>query len=554
MKKTIGTYLLESLKKYGVSDIFGVPGDYNLGLLNILEKREDINWIGSCNELNAAYAADGYGRVKGMGTLITTMGVGELSALNGIAGAYAEDVPVVQITGISNRVVTMEKGIVHHTLGDGNFNHFKNAYREVTIEQTVLNVDNAVEEIDRILKIAYINKKPVYIGVPEDIVNIEVEIEGIDACLEYPKTNEKVLKEFIDDMKVILDESKEQFIIADHLAERYKVEKEVDSLVKRAKIPVATLTMGKGIVNENLSYSIGIYNKNIPIIRESDTAILIGTKLSEGFEVEVKNKIEINPFNCKINNRTYNDIFIKDAIEAILKEENYFRSNAVLKEKPSFKECDLSGKLTHESYRNIIESILEEGDILISDEGTSFFNASQVCLPEKVKFIGQSLWSSIGYTVGATLGAAIAERNKRCILMIGDGAFQLTAQEVSTMIREDLNPIIILNNNSGYTIERYVAGATKGYNDITNWNYIDLIKAFNTNVERKVRVDRIETSKELKESLEKAKKDNEGLTFFELKMGKFEAPDSLKLYSKEEAKKDRYKEGIEKQDLPNGIL
>ena len=135
---TVSTYLLDRLSELGIEHIFGVPGDYNLAFLDDVIAHEKLEWIGNCNELNAAYAADGYARIKGIAALITTFGVGELSAINGIAGSYAENVPVIKITGTPTTTVMENGELVHHTLGGGKFNHFSNMYREITVAQTKL--------------------------------------------------------------------------------------------------------------------------------------------------------------------------------------------------------------------------------------------------------------------------------------------------------------------------------------------------------------------------------------------------------------------------------
>ena len=145
MKTTVGDYLIDSLKEYGVKHIIGVPGDYNLSFLDQIDDSEDIEWIGNCNELNASYAADGYGRIKGMAAIATTFGVGELSAVNGIAGSYAENVPVVKIVGIPSSKVVENRKLVHHTLGDGEFYRFNEMFKEVSVAQTILNEINAKE-------------------------------------------------------------------------------------------------------------------------------------------------------------------------------------------------------------------------------------------------------------------------------------------------------------------------------------------------------------------------------------------------------------------------
>ena len=172
---TVGSYLATRLVQLGVTHLFGLPGDFNLTLLDEMLAVEGIDWSGSTNELNAAYTADGYARVgRRPGALVTTYGVGELSAINGIAGSYAEDVPVVHIAGMPSRA-SMERGApLHHTFLDGDFLRFERMFREVTAAQAVLDPRTAAQEIDRVLLIALNTSKPVYLGVPLDVANAPV--------------------------------------------------------------------------------------------------------------------------------------------------------------------------------------------------------------------------------------------------------------------------------------------------------------------------------------------------------------------------------------------
>ena len=113
---SISDYLILRLQKLGVSEFFGLPGDYNFNIIKSVENNPDTNWIGCTNELNAGYAADGYARIKGYGALITTYGVGELSAINAIAGAMAENVPIMKIVGVPSTKHIENKTLLHHNL------------------------------------------------------------------------------------------------------------------------------------------------------------------------------------------------------------------------------------------------------------------------------------------------------------------------------------------------------------------------------------------------------------------------------------------------------
>lgn len=160
---TVGDYLLDRLAELGVSEIFGVPGDYNLQFLDHIVAHPTIRWVGSANELNAGYAADGYGRLRGMSAVVTTFGVGELSVTNAIAGSYAEHVPVVHIVGGPTKDAQGTRRALHHSLGDGDFEHFLRISREITCAQANLMPATAGREIDRVLSEVREQKRPGYI-------------------------------------------------------------------------------------------------------------------------------------------------------------------------------------------------------------------------------------------------------------------------------------------------------------------------------------------------------------------------------------------------------
>lgn len=166
---TIGDYLLDRLVDCGIDRLFGVPGDYNLQFLDRVIAHSALGWVGCANELNAAYAADGYARIKGAGALLTTYGVGELSALNGIVGSYAEHIPVLHIVGAPSTGAQQRGELLHHTLGDGDFRHFARMSEQITCSQALLTAGNACHEIDRVLRDMLTHHRPGYLMLPADV-------------------------------------------------------------------------------------------------------------------------------------------------------------------------------------------------------------------------------------------------------------------------------------------------------------------------------------------------------------------------------------------------
>ncbi|URZ01551.1 alpha-keto acid decarboxylase family protein [Clostridium felsineum] len=548
---TVSEYLFEQLHKLGVKHIFGVPGDYNLTFLDDILKHNDLEWVGNCNELNAAYAADGYARINGISALVTTYGVGELSAINGIAGSYAENVPVVEITGTPSTNVIKEKLCVHHSLGDGDFNHFSNMFKEVTVAQTFLTQENAVEEINRVLVECLKEKRPVHINLPMDVCNKPVicnqivgnEIE--DLVKEKIKSNKEILAEFVKDAKLKIENSKQPVILVDFQVDRYCSRGSLYNLAQKTGFPVASLSMGKGIFPEKDPQFIGIYSGALSSdyirkrVDEADCIISLGIKLTDlntgGFSQGFSDSqiIEINPHSSRIKDKQYNAIFIKDVIDELTLIINHRNSNQ-LNIKSNISQYHLSEekyipksnkKLTQKRFWQRIYEFLKEKDIVIADQGTPFFGSSRIPLPKDSIYINQPLWGSIGYTLPALLGAQLADINRRNILIIGDGSFQLTAQELSTMLKQNIKPIIFVINNNGYTIERLIHGRNECYNDINMWQYNKLPYALTK--EKNFNSYKIENEEELEVVLNNLNKNEESLNFIEVIMDQNDLPKAL---------------------------
>ncbi len=166
---TIADYLVDRLAGCGIDHMFGVPGDYNLQFLDHVIDHPRLCWVGCANELNAAYAADGYARVHGAGALLTTYGVGELSALNGVAGSFAEYVPVLHIVGAPGTASQQRGEMLHHTLGDGDFGHFFEMSIPLSVARAKLTASNACQEIDRVLREMLTERRPAYLMLPADV-------------------------------------------------------------------------------------------------------------------------------------------------------------------------------------------------------------------------------------------------------------------------------------------------------------------------------------------------------------------------------------------------
>lgn len=177
----------------------------------------------------------------------------------------------------------------------------------------------------------------------------------------------------------------------------------------------------------------------------------------------------------------------------------------------------------------MMQTFLQPNDVVIAEQGTSFFGAYDLWLHANNKFIGQPLWGSIGYTLPATLGSQIADTKRRNILLIGDGSLQLTVQALSTMIRYHLKPIIFVINNDGYTVERMIHGENALYNDIHMWDYKALPQVFGGT---DVALHEVNTPQELQRTFDVITANSNQMHFVEVKMHRDDAPEKLRSISK----------------------
>ncbi|MFX3618214.1 MAG: alpha-keto acid decarboxylase family protein [Sporolactobacillus sp.] len=544
---TIGRYLTDRLAELGIRHIFGVPGDYNLSFLDTIMQHPALEWVGNCNELNAAYAADGYARIHGISALVTTFGVGELSAVNGIAGAYAEQVPVVKITGSPTTKIAQEGRLVHHTLGDGDFHHFSRMYQEVTVASASLTENNACQEIDRVLRACVRESRPVYLNLPVDVHVLPAE-QPVEPLLKEEEAVRPDLKEkILEAILPVIEKAKSPVILADYQVARFHAEKVLKQFVKKTGFPIATLSMGKGVYNEEDRQFIGVYSgKTSPDylrerIDQSDCLISIGVKLTDsitsGFSQGFSDNdaIHILPDGITYRDNQFDGINMTEILE-LLAEHLQNHSKESLNLMPQADNTDeefyvqAERKLEQNRFWEMIELFLRKNDVVIADQGTSYFGSETVPLKEGTTFIGQPLWGSIGYTLPALLGTQLADQTRRNILIIGDGAFQLTFQEISTMIRQHIHPIIFTINNDGYTVERSIHGPEEAYNDIQMWHYDQIPAVFGANDQ--MNSYKITTEGEMAAALKDMIAHPDSLRFAEVVMGKMDMPELLGVLGK----------------------
>ncbi|KAF5389314.1 hypothetical protein D9757_003493 [Collybiopsis confluens] len=566
----VGSYLLARLEQLGVTSLFGVPGDFNLGFLDLVEDHEKIDWVGNCNELNASYAADGYARVKqgSVGAVLTTFGVGELSAMNGIAGAFSEMVPVVHIAGVPSLRQQATKPMLHHTLGDGRYDAYTKAAEQFTCSQAILsNAYTAAAEIDRVLSDCVIKGRPVYITLPTDLAYAKISSDRLKVPLpRQPPLNDPDVESFVIDeiVKLVEEAEGEMIVLADACTIRHDALDELHDLLHKTRFPVYCAPMGKSAVDETYERYGGIYVGSItrPEIKEkvesAKLILSIGSLKSDfnsgnfTYSIPTRRTIELHSHWTKIKHADFPEIGMKQLIPKLTARLEGFSAKAQKVFVPPFTAHipEESGNvISHAWFWPRMSQFFRPKDVIVAETGTSSFGILDVPLPKDSVFLAQILWGSIGWTVGSTLGAALAAKDcnlNRTILFIGDGSLQvhmrqLTVQELSTMLRKGLKPIIFVLNNSGYTIERYLHGKERKYNDIMNWKWTALLEVLGDLEGNLSKSYTVNSKKELDRLLEDQKfAAADVMQLVEVMMPKLDAPRALQAQAELSGKANQY--------------
>ncbi|TPR13332.1 alpha-keto acid decarboxylase family protein [Apilactobacillus timberlakei] len=523
----------------GANDIFGVPGDYNLQFLDHITHRQDLKWTGNANELNASYMADGYAREKGFAAFVTTFGVGELSAINGLAGSIAEHVPVLEIVGAPTNNVQNNGSLVHHTFGDHKFDRFEKAHRQLGIKSARLDGEHAIDQINDVAQYIYETKKPAYIILPTNLVEMEVNKSLKDSIPNLFFNKEMNSENSFEQIKSSINNIENPVIVMGHEVDRFNVFNDIKSFSSNNNIPVLDLGLGKGNIDESFSNFVGTYNGQISdesvnkYVANADTVVLIGAKLTDsvtgGFtqQFNEQNTIVLNYENANIYGKSVDKDYNFKTIMTYLSKTKLDLSLPSIKNADNVSEIKPSNnKLTQSFYDKAISQFTSADNTIVAEQGTSFFGLASQKLPKGAKFFGQPLWGSIGYAFPAALGNQIANKNRRIVLSTGEGSLQLTIQELGLAFREKLNPVMFVIDNSGYTVERVIHGMNEPYNDVPNLNYKLMPKAFGAKEDE---YDFIEasTENELFDAIFKAKEEKDKLVLIQVNMEMKDVPEQL---------------------------
>lgn len=484
--ENIGSYLIKQIIGCNVKHVFGVPGDYVLHFFDMLSK-SGLQVINTCDEQGAGFMADAYSRMRGLGVVCVTYGVGALKVVNTTAQAFAEKSPVIVISGAPGITEREKFPLYHHRVRD--FDSQNKMFEQITVASTILdNPETATKEIDRVFSAALHYKMPVYIELPRDVISSHV-IAHNSVSANVMRQDSLALNEAISEAVKMIEGSKKPVIIAGIEMHRLGLQEELVRLAEKYNIPVASTILSKSVINETHPLYLGVYegaigNQNAQeYVESSDCLILLGSLLTDVFlDIFPKliyqgKSIQITTQKLTIQHHSYENVPMKNFVEGLLGSKLEKKPSPQIRhgKKPTLTPIP-NKEITVSRLFQRLNLFVNENTIILCDVGECLFGSIDLVLPSGVGYFSPSHYASLGFAVPAGVAAGFAEPKKRPLVIVGDGAFQMTGLELAVAVRYNLNPIVIILNNSGYVTERVMLDGP--FNDIPPLNHSLLPNVF----------------------------------------------------------------------------
>eukprot|EP01042_Synura_sphagnicola_P001733 gene1733-2034_t len=454
--------------------------------------------IGCCNELNGGYAADGYARAAGFSAFVVTYMVGGLSAINAVAGAYSDDLPLLLISGGPNTNDGPANHILHHTIGEKDFNQQHKCFEPVVAGTFLLrHLEDAAKTIDDAITLTLHKRKPVYLEIACNLAGLPIpKPNPFSVFLPEPVSDPASLQAAVAAATKRIEQAVKPVLLAGVKLRSSEASEAFLQLANALGSAVAIMPDAKGLFPESHDAFMGTYWGSVSsphcaeIVESSDLIIAAGPVFNDfsttGWSTLVTpgKLINAGPNYVVINGSVYNNVQLRDFLEELKRVAPRDKGMSL----EAFKRFYVppapvpiappQEKLSLRETRRQIQELLTPTTDLVIETGDSWFNGQKLKLPDGAKYHFQMQYGSIGWSVGAALGVQLGtEPGRRVVAMIGDGSFQMTAQEISVMIRENAPVILFLLNNKGYTIEVEIHDGP--YNNIKNWDYAGLVNVFN---------------------------------------------------------------------------
>lgn len=568
---TVADYLLTRLKQLNVTDVFQIPGDYVKHFTQALENFDGIKTIGAINELDAGYAADAYGRTRGLGAVSLQFGVSTFSALNAIAGAYVERSPVVVISACpgadARQITNMYDVLYHHSTG--NLKADQQVMEQVTVAAETLSTSvGAPEKIDNLLIAAITHKRPVYIACYKEVWGEPCARPSVKPLQPVVlKSDPAALANAVDNAWGILTKKdndnnnliRNPLIFAGVEVLRFGLSGLLQQLINASGFLYTTTTLAKTVLDEKGDKFIGTYSDAASIqsvsdtVKKSDCIITLGTIITDDYLWFIENKyaqmILSTNEATRVGNLTYEGVTMKDFMEALLdrfkQDKDYplkvkapaqpvYPKPWIDNSDPKYNDKDKQHHITYNRFFQHAMKFLQDNDLLKETVFTlgvssSLYVATNAYGLSQNSFLSSAAWQCIGFETGAASGAQLGS-GKRAWSIAGDGGFMMVCQSLSTLARNNLDTVIFVMSNGVYAIEQvYVdlkafgkGGKFDTFDILPKWDYMALAQAFGA------RGYRASTIKELKSVLQKLKKRTNKPTLVEVVIPKKDLPEQMR--------------------------
>ena len=485
-KATIGSAVLDRLHRLGVRHIFGIPGDYVLSLFQLIEA-SPIKHIATTREDCAGFAADAYARINGIGAVCVTYCVGGLNTVNAIACAYAERSPVVLLTGSPGLQERTRTPYLHHMVRD--FSTQREVFERMTVAAVTLDDPLTAErEMDRAFAALLRYRRPIYLEIPRDMVFTPLSGPTKPICLEDEPSDPAALDEAVGEVRTMLASAKRPAMLVGAEVGRFGLQDDLAKLVERMNIPIASTLLGKSVIREDHPLYVGVYGGLIgrddvqQFINDSDCLLILGSILSDVEDLDARSPllfegrtIHATADRIAIKHHRYESIKFQDFVQALVQAP---LPSFPLRKPPgqtmaASPRSAPDSPITLEGLFRHLDTVLTDKTVVIADVGESLFAAADLHVRHRFEFLSPAYYTSMGFAVPAALGASFADPNLRPLVLVGDGAFQMTGTELASCVRYGLAPIVVLLNNRGYSTEREILEGP--FNDVHEWQYEKLV-------------------------------------------------------------------------------
>lgn len=477
---TVGQYLVDRLAGLGLKHLFSIAGDYSLEWVNnyVAPKESGIEVIEEVNELNAGYAADGYARLKGIGALCVTYSVGSLSAVNAIAGAYVERVPVVLINGtpsISRTIRFEQTGFSSHHFISGRETDLQVFEHITAATARIDNPDLAPMLIDYALTKCITERRPVYIELLEDMVDQRCKPPPLPARLEPARamSNKVALEESIEIIQEELERATNPLLWVGVEVGRFGLRDEAAALIRKLNIPYTTDLLSKAVLSEDDPMFVGVFDGRASsaavqdLAKTSDFILALGVWLTDitslGWRIDFHKTAFVSLDAVKYDTYFGAQVSLRHLLDGLLKANLRPREAPALPREQSREACGAASEdeITYPGFYNFIAKYIDNKTIIGSDVSLNYFGSLQLKVGAAGGYIAQPSYSSIGYIGPAATGICLAKKDDQKVMVFsGDAGFQMSAQCLSTQTRFELNPIVFVIDNGVYGVEQWLANAS----------------------------------------------------------------------------------------------